>query len=147
MAQRLARRHLVAPRLTTAGVPATVVQIRESSIVSLATHGLLDAGQVSAAMQFREAWQLVAIAANPRRQFERVDGGRHPARTEAEIEARAALKRVRFITGEHGFGLLVKVCGEGFHIRDLYPTRRERDTATDVLRIHLSALACACLKA
>lgn len=145
MAERPASRVVDTARVN-ASAPQ-LVELRESSIVSLAAHGLLDSDQVRAAMRFRDAWQLVTIAARPHREFERVDGGRRSTRTEAETEARQILKQCRFTAGQHGFELLVKICGEGFHIRDLYENRRDRDTATDVLRINLSNLACACFRA
>lgn len=146
MAKRLARR-IVGSEGVALRPAAEVLQIRESSISSLAAHGLLDVDQVAAAMRFRDAWQLVAIASRPHRDFERVDGHARSTRTEAETAARAILKQCRFAAGQYGFELLVKVCGEGFHVRDLYQSRRERDTATDLLRINLSNIACACFRA
>lgn len=119
---------------------APVVSLRESSIITLASHGLLDADQVAAAMRFRAAWEAYANLHRSGRSLERVDGGRRVAEPRGN-EASRMLKRYRALLGAHGFDLLIRVCGEGHHIRDLYQTRRERDTATDILRIHLSALA------
>jgi hypothetical protein len=119
---------------------APVVSLRESSIITLASHGLLDADQVAAAMRFRAAWESYANLHRSGRMLERIDGGRQITEPRGN-EASRTLKRYRALLGAHGFDLLIRVCGEGHHIRDLYQTRRERDTATDVLRIHLSALA------
>jgi hypothetical protein len=41
----------------------------------------------------------------------------------------------------HGYELVSRICGEGFHVRDIRPTRRERDTATDMLKVYLTGLA------
>lgn len=121
--------------------PYPVVSLRESSIVTLASHGVLDADQVAAAWRFRKAWEVLADLRRPSRLFERVDCAfRSEARIECEDEARRELAHCRQLLGAHGFDLLVKVCAEGWHIRDLYSTRRERDTATDLLRIHLDSL-------
>lgn len=120
---------------------APVVALRESSIVSLAAHGVLDADQVAAAMRFRAAWETLASNLRPPAYFERVDAPLPQAQAERHDAAKRELGQYRLLLGEHGFGLLLKICGEGYHIRDLYSARRERDTATDILRIHLSAIA------
>jgi len=121
---------------------AAVVNLRESSVVTLAAVGALDADQVAAAFRMRSEWETFASLRRPSALFERVDsGGDKAARQERANAAHQQLKRARALLGDHGFKLLMQVCGEGHHIRDLYRTRRERDTATDMLRIHLSALA------
>jgi hypothetical protein len=139
MAERHARRHVGAARLTQPAAP--VVALRESSIASLAAHGLLDADQVAAAMRFREAWEKLVACGHPGYLLERVDVVPHSTFAERADAAQRQLERCRNIAGVHGFRLLIKVCGEGYHIRDLYGSRRDRDTATDVLRIQLSAIA------
>ena len=102
---------------------------------------MLDADQVAAAWRFGKAWELFVRLRRPSQLSERIDGSRQPdVRFEREDEARRELKRCRDIVGEHGFDLLVKVCAEGYHIRDLYPTRRERDTMSDLRRIHLESI-------
>lgn len=132
-----------APRIQEHRAPrpaAEVVAIRESSIVTLAAHGVLDAAQVSAAMRFREQWDRYANLHRSGRLVERVDNTRRAPPTGREDAARE-LKRIRQLVGQHAFELLIRVCGEGHHIRDLYQGRRDRDTATDILRINLSLLA------
>jgi hypothetical protein len=122
--------------------PGEVVGLRDSSIVTLAAHGLLDADQVAAAWRFRRVWEEFAELEQPAQRFERVDHtGDGLARIERQHKARREMKRCRKLLGQHGFQLVTKVCGEGWHIRDLCSTRRERDTAADVLRIHLASLA------
>lgn len=121
-----------------------VVSLRESSVTVLAAHGLLDATQVNAAFRFRNLWE--ALDDDPRRHsspFERLGGfpARKTAESERAAEAKRALKRLRPLLGVRGFDLVVHICAEGYHVRDLCQTRRERDTATDMLRAHLSDLA------
>ena len=122
--------------------PGEVVGLRDSSIVTLAAHGLLDADQVAAAWRFRKAWEDFAELERPIDRFERVDhSGDGLARIARQHEARREMKRCRRLLGRHGFQLVTRICGEGWHIRDLCTTRRERDVASDVLRIHLTSLA------
>lgn len=121
-----------------------VVNLRESSIVSLASHDVLDVDQVAAAFRFRRQWEELARLRRPANLFERIDTGGQQSieRAEREDEARRYLMRCRTLLGLHGFELLTKICGEGYHIRDLYPaSRRDRDTATDMLRVHLTCLS------
>lgn len=121
---------------------SVIVNLRESSVVTLAAYGTLDADQIAAAFRFRNEWEALVNLRRPSALFERVDGmGSGLAGVERGNAAHQQLKRARVLLGEHGFALLTKVCGEGYHVRDLYQTRRERDTATDILRIHLDALA------
>ena len=122
--------------------PGDVVELRESSIITLAAHGMLDADQVAAAWRFRKAWEEFASLDQPIYRFERIDhSGDELARRERARAAHREMKRARKLLGQHGFALVARICGEGWHIRDLYATRRERDTAADLLRIHLDSLA------
>jgi hypothetical protein len=125
--------------------PEVVVNLREeSSIDTLAAQRMLSADQVDAAWHFRRAWEAAADLRRPSRLFERVDYSRafmSQECIEREDEARQELARCRQLLGAHGFDLVVSVCAEGHHIRDLYATRRERDTASDILRVHLTSLA------
>jgi hypothetical protein len=120
-----------------------VVNLRESSVVTLAAHGILDADQVEAAWRFRRAWETVESARQASIGFaEWVDAGRLPAGlAERQLQAAGDLRQCRKLLGAHGYMLVGRICGEGWHIRDLYQHRRDRDTATDMLRIHLSSLA------
>ena len=66
---------------------------------------------------------------------ERVDSSRRASSVaERSLTAAADLRHSRILLGEHGYALVGKVCGDGYHIRDLYRTRRERDTASDMLK-------------
>lgn len=122
-----------------------VVSLRESSVTSLAAHGLLNASQVAAAHRFRNAWE--ALDEDRRRHdspFERLGGtGLRDATSEGQrvAEAKKVLRRCRTLLGVHGFDLVARICGDGYNIRDLCKTRRERDTATDMLRLHLTSVA------
>lgn len=120
-----------------------VVSLRESSIITMAQHAVLTGDQVAAAWRFRKAFetvsQLKGATVDP-------DALVRSARTvdslaERRLSAAFDLRLARRLLGVHGYNLVRLVCGEGFHIRDIYQSRRERDTATDLLRIHLDALA------
>lgn len=120
-----------------------VVSLRQSSVTTLFAHGLLDARQVEAAYRFRNLWEQLAQDM-PRRidPFTWHDRG-HRQLTEPEnvAEARKLVRQCRTLLGIRGFDLVSRICGDGYHLRDLFPTRRERDTNTDNLRAHLSDLA------
>ena len=120
-----------------------VVSLRESSIISLAAHGVLDADQVASAWRFRRAWELVqAMRVTSAGFSEWIDAGCRPtAYAERQLMAATELRLCRRLLGTHGYALVSRVCGDGFHIRDLYRSRRERDTATDMLRVHLNELS------
>ena len=124
-------------------VVEAIVNLREWSVASLAAHGVLDADQVAAAFRFRNAWEIAQGARQASFGFaEWIDtGGRPAVVSERCVAAVGHLRQCRRRLGVHGYDLVARVCGEGFHIRDLYPTRRQRDTASDVLKIHLSELA------
>ena len=50
-----------------------VVSLRESSIVTMAAHGVLDADQVAAAFRFRHAWETVQQMRPAALGFDRMD--------------------------------------------------------------------------
>lgn len=122
-----------------------VVSLRPSSVVTLAAHGLLDAVQVEAAFRFRGFWETLdknmPSRADPFEWHERRSGSGRMAEPENVAEARKVLRRCKTVLGVHGFDLVARICGDGYHLRDLFRTRRERDTNADMLRIHL--LTCA----
>lgn len=120
---------------------AILIPIRESSIATLAAHGLLDAEQVSAALHFRDLWERYCNLSRRPMAFERIDAYRSPDARSVMAEAKKELAKIRSVTGNYGFQLLSKVCGDGYHIRDLYSGRRDRDTHTDLLKILLSQVA------
>jgi hypothetical protein len=125
-----------------------VVSLRQSSIVALAGHGLLDARQVEAAFRFRNTWAALEMRTGPRPMGASIwhnrkisDFRKKAGEPERVIAAKRTLRECRDFLGEYGFDLVVHICAEGYHIRDLCQTRRERDTMTDTLRMHLSDLA------
>jgi hypothetical protein len=120
-----------------------VVNLRENSTITLAAKGVLDATQVAAAFRFRNAWEPVQGARQASIGFsEWVDAGRlATGLPERRLAAAADLRCSRRLLGAHGYQLVGRVCGDGFHIRDIYQTRRQRDVAIDLLKIHLSELA------
>lgn len=117
-----------------------VVSLRENSIISLAAHGALDGNQVAAAWHFRKAFETVRNIGGASME-EMTRGTRRPnGLAEKKLAAAFDLKVARRYLGAHGYSLVATICGEGFHIRDVYKSRRERDTACDLLRIHLTGL-------
>jgi hypothetical protein len=120
-----------------------VVGIKQSSVVTLASHGLLDVDQVAAAFRFRNSFEVTIEAKRQSIGFNEWQApGPIPAGVaESRLIAKQDLRAARALLGSHGYMLVGKVCGEGWHIGDLYRTRRERDTMTDMLRIHLTSLA------
>ena len=120
---------------------AEVVALRQSSVISLAAHGMLNADQVSAAFVLRNLWEAHEALRRRESPLERIDDRRRAPDVEKLCEARRELRRARALLGRHGYDLVVKVCAEGWHVRDFLRSRRARDTATDMLRVHLTALA------
>lgn len=119
-----------------------VVSLRESSVVTMASHGLLSADQVAAAWRFRHAYDQTMGVGSGSNVEPRVVGTRKPDDiAERRLSAAGDMRTAKHLLGAHGFNLVTLICAEGFHIRDIYKARRERDTATDMLKIHLSALA------
>lgn len=120
-----------------------LIAFRESSVVMLGRRGILDAHQIEAAFRFRNAFEVAKDAARASIGFhEWTDPGK-PAQAlvERRSMARNELKQARFYLGAHGYWLVGKIAGEGYAISDLYETRRERDTASDMLQIHLTGLS------
>ena len=141
-------RRLHAPRsrtdLIAAPNDAKILALRNrSSIVTLATAGVLDADQVAAAFHFRNAFEIVVEAKRQSIGFNewQAPGPVPDDIAEARTSAAADLRKARVLLGSHGFALLGKVCGEGYHLADIYSTTRERQTMTDMLKIHLRSLA------
>ena len=123
-------------------VVEAVVNLRESSIISLARAGVIDADQVAAAWRFRKAWETTRSIRPAALSFEeKVRTGHRTDLAERRLRAAEALGTCRQLLGEHGYDLVSRVCGDGYHIRDIYETRRERDTATDMMKIYLDSLA------
>jgi hypothetical protein len=120
-----------------------VIRLREWSVKTLEAHGALDAEHVTAAQRFCRSWEAVHGMRTAASCFtERIDSGRRPTSfAETSLAAATDLRHARILLGEHGYALVGKVCGDGYHIRDLYRTRRERDTAADMLKVYLTCLA------
>lgn len=120
-----------------------VVNLRESSVVTLAARGVLNASQVGAAFKFRNEWEVVEGVQRHSVGFSEWSdhSGGAPALSERYMSASDELRRCREVLGIHGFNLVTRVCGEGFSINDFCPSRRAKDTATDMLRVYLNQLA------
>ena len=121
-----------------------VVNIRESGIATLAAKGGLNMVQVAAADRFRQLWETMGGAGAGAIDYtrEHVDGG--PARepiTERQTVAGKEINRARNLVGKHGFELVTMIAGQRMSLHELYTTRRERDTAADMLRVYLTQLA------
>lgn len=116
---------------------------RQSSVVTLAAHGVLDADQVAAAFRFRNAFEIHVDAKRESIGFNEWQSPGKPSRTlvESRLVAEGLLLQARDLLGSHGYMLVGKVCGEGFHLHDMYSTQRQRNTMVDMLKLHLRSLA------
>jgi hypothetical protein len=128
----------------TGAAPAQILSMRrESSVTTLAAAGALDAEQVATAFRFRNSY-LITIEA--KRESIGFDEWRAPGRTDLnEQERRAAaakdLSEARRLVGAYAYALLLRVCGEGHALSDMYGPRRARESHADILKIHLGMLA------
>ena len=116
------------------------VNLRESSLRTLYAHGKLSESQFEAGKHFQRCYEAF-VGLRRGSILERVDGCGFaiPERKEA---ARRELGRCRKMLGEHGYVLVAKVCGEGWHIKDLYRgDRPAQETMNYMLRLHLTSLA------
>ena len=116
---------------------------RESSITTLAANGAINADQVCAAFRFRNAWLITMEATRESVGF---DEWRAPAGPGADVmakrqEASETLANARSLVGAYAYGLMCRVCGEGYSINELYGPRRAKETHIDILKIHLAMLA------
>ena len=129
---------------TAAAEPgAELVTLRDDSITVLARMRILDVDQVTAALRFRSAFDSAVDAAQDSLGFREWQSPGPPpaALVERRAQATRDLEAARHLVGAHGFWLLGRICGEGYSVLDLYATRRERDTHTDLLKLHLTSLA------
>jgi hypothetical protein len=118
-----------------------IVNVRESAIVMLATRGFLKQHQVHAATRFGNAWEIMAgMHRNSLHEF--VDAHQHPSISQSTIDAGRELQQCRTLLGHRSYGLVTAVCGEGKALPELYPVKRERLTAADILRMALDDMAC-----
>jgi len=120
--------------------PGAVVAFRESSVITLARVGALNDRQVESAFRLSNLVRKANAEAG-HRFSEYVDGGELTPFAEIQTDAMRELRRIRQLLGRHGYALVVSVCAEGHALTDLYATRRQRDTASDLLRMHLDELA------
>jgi hypothetical protein len=121
-----------------------IINIRESGIATMTAKGALDTAQVAAADKYRQLWETMGGAGAGAIDYGRVnvDGG--PARepiTERQVSAGKEVNRCRNLLGRHGFELVTMIAGQRKSLHDLYSTRRDRDTAADMLRVYLTQLA------
>ena len=116
--------------------------VRADSISVLARTGALDADQIEAALRFRSAFQVVADAAGESIGFRewRSPGGQPAVVVERRQIAKDELQQARALLGAYLYALVGRVAGEGYSVRDLFTTRRERDTHHDMLKISLHQL-------
>jgi hypothetical protein len=128
----------------TGAAPAQILSMRrESSITTLAAAGALDASQVAAAFRFRNSY-LITLEA--KRESIGFDEWRAPGRTDLNEQERRAdaardLSEARRLVGAYAYALLLRVCGEGHSLSDMYGARRARESHADILKIHLGMLA------
>jgi hypothetical protein len=129
------------------GQPAVIapdiLSLRPSSVATLAAHGAIDASQVAAAFRVRNAFEVTVEAKRESIGFAEWQAPGPPPPELAEIRAGAAkdLKQARGLLGAHGYALIGRVVGEGYHLADLFAQRREREVMTFMLKLHLTSLA------
>src|SRR5262245_12879115 len=117
-----------------------VLPLRQaSSVATMAAHGALDKGQVAAAFRFRNAFETVVEAKRESIGFAewQAPGPVETELAEARTGAASDLKQARNLLGAHGYALVGRVAGEGYHLADLFNERREREAMTWMLKIHL----------
>lgn len=100
----------------------------------------MDARLVETAFRFTNTFRQAGEDAQRGFQ-EYVDGRTSTPRAERQADAIRELRRCRQLLGKHGYRLLATIAGEGYALGDLYQTRRQRDTAADLVRLHLNELA------
>jgi hypothetical protein len=132
-----------APRGTRAVTSPAAARQRRGSVAALAALGILDLGQIRAALRFRQAWETVGGTGSASAGFaEKVDRTPDPAAPRLRrLSAAADLRASRSLLGAHGYMLVGRVCGDGAGIGELCRTRRQRQTAIDMLKTHLAELA------
>jgi len=124
-------------------LPTTgVVGFREDSIRVMARMQQIDADQVAAAFRFRSAFMTVLDAKHESMGFREWQSPRGitAALAERRLTAQEDLDAARKLLGAYSYALMGRICGEGYSMRDLFNTRRKRDTHTDILHIALSQL-------
>lgn len=122
---------------------SVVVNVKESTVTTLSAQKLITPAQAAVAERFRRHWELVhsvkftgALA-----HMTVGGGGGQPNFAEMQGNSRYELERAKTLLGEHGFRLVAMICGDGYAVREMTSSRRARETATDMLRIHLDQLA------
>jgi hypothetical protein len=122
---------------------AELVSFREDSITVLARLGMLDADQIEAAYRFRNALETVIEAKRDSIGFRewQSPGPQAAQISEQRAIARRELQEARNLLGAYLYALVGRCAGEGYSVRDLFHTRRERDSHYDMLKISLQQLA------
>lgn len=125
-----------------------LVSLREDSITVLARIGAIDSTQIEAAYRFRNALETVIEAKRESIGFRewQSPGSRPTDILEKRATARKDLQQARNLLGAYLYALVGRVAGEGYAIRDLFHTRRERDSHHDMLKIGLQQLGALWLK-
>lgn len=134
---RLPRVHEVARR------DGEVVTFRDDPIAVLASRDVIGSDQVAAAFRFRRAYDVVIDAKNESLGFrEWQDPGADRALAqERRATAGVDLEAARQLLGAYLYALCGSVCGRGLSLNDIFPTRRDRDSHLDMLKISLAQLA------
>lgn len=102
----------------------------------------IDSDQVSAAFRFRNAFYIVLDAKHESMGFRewQAPRGNPPTIQQSRLTAQGDLDSARKLLGAYLYALTGRICGEGYCVRDLFETRRERDTHSDIFRIALGQL-------
>lgn len=130
-----------------AGNPRKIIvseNIRESAIGALAARGHLDQAQVMAASRFRKLVEMVGGSGQRGIDYsrERVDGSReYDGLAIRGVEAAKSLARCEALLGKICHRMLLQIVVQGYEMKNLGETQRERNTAADYIRDGLDTLA------
>lgn len=134
--------HEIGP--TNPKIIGVVKNLRESAVETLFARGKLDAAQKQAADRFRGIWEMCGGAGGGASDYSRefVDGGgaREPI-SQRQVDAGKALAECRNLLGARNYDLVCKVCGQGYGLRAVAPSKRDQLTAADNLRASLNDLS------
>lgn len=123
---------------------SAAINVKESSIATLAHKGLIDPAQTAAADRFRRLFEAAGGTGAPAMDMTKdvVDGGKAVQDiTESRQAAAMELRKARVLLGTRGYWLVRSIAGERRSIHEMVKTRREREVHLTMLRTHLSDLA------
>lgn len=121
----------------------SVVNLKESALVTLEQRGLIDAAQVKAGERFRMIWEALGGSGAGAFDYSRepVDGGGpRSALSDRQVQAGIELADCRPILGI-GYDIMVKVAGEGMAVTEITHSKNLQRAYVEMLKQGLTALA------